>query len=188
MSPPTLEGARVRLRGYRDDDADALFAVFGDPRVTRYWSFAAWTDRAQAEAHLAKLLASPEPDALGWAIARRADDALIGTVTLYAIRTAHRRAELGYSLRVDHQGQGLAREAVRLALDYALGDAHGDAHRSLGLFRIEADVDPRNAASCRMLEQLGFQREGLLRARWRVNGEVCDTALFGLVADDYRPG
>jgi ribosomal-protein-alanine N-acetyltransferase len=66
---------------------------------------------------------------------------------------------------------------LRLALAHAFGP--------LGLRRVEADVDPRNAASCRLLERLGFRREGLLRERWRVNGETCDSALFGLLAREF---
>ena len=45
--------------------------------------------------------------------------------------------------------------------------------------------DPRNLPSCRLVERVGFVREGLLRKRWRVNGEVCDTAFYGLLAEEY---
>lgn len=58
------------------------------------------------------------------------------------------------------------------------------AFGALELRRIEADIDPRNAASCRLVERLGFIREGLLRARWNVAGEICDSAIYGLLAQD----
>jgi len=56
----------------------------------------------------------------------------------------------------------------------------------LNLYRIEADVDPRNTGSIKLLEKLNFRREGFLRQRWRVNGEVCDSVLLGLLKEDYR--
>lgn len=55
------------------------------------------------------------------------------------------------------------------------------------LNRIEADIDPRNAASARVHERLGFVRERLLRERWIVGDEVTDSALYGLLRSDRRP-
>ena len=55
----------------------------------------------------------------------------------------------------------------------------------MGLRRIEADIDPRNLASCRLVEKLGFVREGTLRERWQVNGECADSALYGLLRRDF---
>lgn len=178
MSPPILEGARVRLRPYRAGDREALLAVFGDPGVVRYWSFPVWTSLAEADAFLAPLLAprapDDEPTSVPWAIADLATDALLGTTTIFALQREQQRAEVGYSLASAYQGRGLASEAVTLAL--------GHAFDVLELRRVEADVDPRNLPSCKLLERLGFKREGLLRERWNVNGEICDTALYGLLA------
>jgi ribosomal-protein-alanine N-acetyltransferase len=176
---PTLDGERIRLRPYRAADVDALFALYSDPVVARYWSFPPWTEVAQAEAYLAPMLAMVDGGPqYSWVIARATDDAMIGTTTLFSIRRDQLRCELGYSLARAEHGKGLASEAVRLALGFAFD--------TLGLERIEADVDPRNAPSCRMLERLGFQREGFLRARWRVAGEVSDTALYGLLRGELR--
>ena len=59
------------------------------------------------------------------------------------------------------------------------------AFEELGLHRVEADVDPRNARSLRLLERLGFQQEGLLRERYHVSGEIQDAALLGLLRTDW---
>jgi RimJ/RimL family protein N-acetyltransferase len=175
---PTLESARLRLRAYRADDVDAIFRLYSDPRVMRYWSFPPWTDRAQAEAYLQRALGEmAEGRALPWAIANLSDDKLVGTTTLFALDGVQGRAEIGYSLDPKLQGQGMASEMLRTALSYGFD--------ILRLRRIEADVDPRNTPSCRLLERLGFRLEGLLRARWRVAGEICDTALYGLLAPEF---
>ena len=172
---PELRTPRLRLREFRPDDADALYAVHSDPRVMRYWSFPAWTDAAQARARVATVLEQRARGAVyAWAIADAASDRLIGSIAAFALDRVHRRAEIGYSLHADWQGRGLAREALRAALAFLVDVA--------GYERIEADIDPRNVASCRLAERLGFVREGLLRGRWRVDGETCDTALYGLLA------
>lgn len=174
---PTLESPRLRLRPYRQDDARAIYALYSDPVVTRYWSFPAWTRREQANEYLAARMALETPAVYAWALAERECDRLIGTTTLFSLSGPHKRAEIGYSLLPARQGQGLATEALRTVLGHAFGP--------LGLERIEADVDPRNEASWRLLEKLGFHREGLLRNRWRVDGEVCDSFLYGLLREDY---
>jgi len=59
------------------------------------------------------------------------------------------------------------------------------AFDALDYLRIEADVDPRNTASCRLLETLGFRQEGLMRERWHVQGEIQDSAIYGLLAREF---
>ncbi len=176
---PVLDGTRLTLRAHREEDLPAFFALYADPRVTRYWSFPAWTDIEQARERFDGVLDGNDPARmLGWAIATRDDDRLIGGVTLFGINQAQGRAELGYSLHTDHWGHGYAREAVALVLAHAFDVLH--------LRRIEADIDPRNAASCRLVQRFGFVHEGVLRERWHVAGELCDTALYGLLERDWR--
>jgi RimJ/RimL family protein N-acetyltransferase len=175
---PQLESERLRLRAYRAQDLDALYALYSDPRVMRYWSFPPWHELAQARAYLDRVQSENASGAvLAWALADRASDAFIGTATLHSLQREQARAELGYSLHPDWQGRGLAAEALHRVIAHAFG--------SMQLRRLEADVDPRNLASCRLLERLGFRREGLLRARWRVAGEDCDSAFYGLLAREY---
>lgn len=175
---PRLHGVRVTLRAIRPSDFDAFYSVYSDPRVTRYWSFPAWTHPSQGEAYFASAVEGSDPSRLlCWAVTLD-DDRLIGTTTLFAINRAQGRAEIGYALHPDAWGRGLAGDA--------LGAMVGHAFDGLGLRRLEADIDPRNTASCRLVERLGFVREGLLRERWHVAGETCDSALFGLLAREWR--
>ena len=178
---PVLETPRVRLRRYRADDAHAMYALYSDPVVMRYWSFPPWVELAQARTYLDRALAGMDSgEIFPWAIADRDSDRLIGALTLFSLHAEQLRAEIGYSLSPEFQGRGLAAEALRLGLAHAFD--------ALGLLRVEADIDPRNNASWRLLERLGFQREGLLRKRWRVNGEVCDTAFYGLLVEEFVRG
>lgn len=176
---PELDGSRVRLRGVDERDFDAFYALYSDPQVMRYWSFPAWTAPAQGREYFANARTGRDPARmLCWAIADRQADRLVGVATLYDIEPGQGRGAIGYALAAQHWGLGYAREAVALALAHAFD--------GLGLRRIEADIDPRNVASCRLVERLGFEREGLLRERWHVAGEPCDTALYGLLARDWH--
>lgn len=176
---PVLAGPRTRLRGFREDDFDPLFALHSDPVIMRYWSFPAWTDKAQADDYFARALAARDPESmLCWAITLHGTDTLIGTTTLFRIDRIQGRAEIGYALSSLHWGQGLGREAVALALDFS--------YDVLDLRRVEADADPRNRGSMRLMQALGFRQEGLLRERWQVGGEISDTAWFGLLAREWR--
>lgn len=176
---PVLAGERIRLRGFREDDLHDLYAVHSDVEVMRYWSFPAWTELSQARERLANASAGRDAERLlCWAIADRDDDRVIGGVTLFAIDRAQGRAEIGYSLRSDQWGRGLAREALRLALAHAFD--------TLGLRRVEADIDPRNTRSCGLAERMGFVREGVLRERWLVADALQDSAMYGLLARDWR--
>lgn len=175
---PVLEGARIRLRGFREADLQNFYAVHSDPVVNRYWSFPAWTELAQATDYFASAIGGRDATRmLCWAIAEPENDLLIGATTLSSINREQGRAEIGYALRASHWGRGLAQEALRLVLDHAFD--------TLVLRRIEADIDPRNGGSCKLVERMGFVREGLLRDRWQVDGEISDSAIYGLLADEW---
>lgn len=177
----TLTTSRLRLRAPRADDLEPLYAIFSDPEALRWWSHPPWTERAQAQACLDSIAAGWRDGSFRqWAIVEPADDVPLGTVTLWALDRMHARCELGFMLRRDRWGQGLAGEAVAAALDHAFG--------ALGLHRVEADVDPGNAASLRLLERLGFVREGRARERWvAADGSGrADGILLGLLAREWR--
>lgn len=175
---PCLASGRLRLRPPGPADVDALYAMYSDPAVMRYWSRPPMTQRAEAEAQLARYADGfAARGGLTWAISVGDDDALVGTCALFHIEPMHRRAELGYALRADHWGRGIAREAVALLLEWGFG--------TLGLNRIEADIDPRNLASRALLLRLGFRSEGLLRERYCVDGETSDTEWLGLLASEW---
>jgi ribosomal-protein-alanine N-acetyltransferase len=179
LPQPELRSDRLHLRDVRTNDAPALFSIHSDPSVMRYWSYPAWTELAQAEQKVADIQRQRrELDILVWAIADAASDRLIGTSAVFALDLKQGRAEIGYSLHPEWQGRGLATEALRLILGYLFDQ--------LQLRRVEADIDPRNEASWRLLEKLGFIREGLLRERWNVNDEICDTAIYGLLRRDFK--
>jgi RimJ/RimL family protein N-acetyltransferase len=175
----TLDTERLRLRPLARTDAPALLAIFADPRVMRYWSTPPWAGIEAAQAFIERDLEAMRAGShLRLGLERRSDALLIGQCTLYDIVQPSKRAQLGYSMAAEAWGQGWMHEALGALLEHGFS--------ALQLHRVEADIDPRNSASARSLERLGFVREGLLRERWIVAGEVSDSALYGLLARDWR--
>ncbi len=179
FSDVTLKTARLDLRPLAPRDADAVYAMRSDPVVQRYGSHPAWTDPQLAVDYIVRdMKAMASGEFAQFAIVRRDDEAVVGTCTLYRLDAQCRRAEVGYVLLPSEWGKGYANEGVSEMLGW------GFEH--LALNRIEADIDPRNVASARALERLGFTREGHLRERWIVDGEVSDSWLYGLLAADWK--
>ena len=172
--PPIMHTDRLTLRPFTHADAAPLFRIFSDDEVVRFWSVGAWTEIAQAEKMIEEaMLAYREGDLTRYAIVLRDTDALIGICNLRGFFEQNRRCELGYALGSAWWGRGYAFEALEALL--------GHAFSSLDMNRIEADIDPRNDASARLLERLGFRQEGYMPERWIVHGEKADTAFYGLL-------
>lgn len=171
---PVIETTRLRLRPLHEADIPAHFAVFSDPEVARYWSREPWTDIAQAEESMKAIMAAREDGSEArFGIELRSTGELIGNVGMHHFFEQNRRCEIGYALGSRHWGQGIATEALRAAIRYGFD--------ALNLNRLEADIDPRNAASARVLEKLGFRKEGYMPERWIVFGEFADTINYGLL-------
>lgn len=176
---PRLQTPRLDLRAPELRDAADLFEVFRDPEVMRYWSSPPMQSVADGEALVIRNQGyNSDGSGYGWVICRREDGRVMGTLSLFHFHEQNDRAEIGYALGRSFWGQGCMHEALTALVEFAFGD--------MGLRRLEADTDPRNAASIRALERLGFLREGLLRERWVVAGEVCDTAFLGLLRSDWN--
>ena len=175
----TLETARLTLRPPRRGDEADLYAIHADPEVMRYFSEPPWTDPARAVRQIDEdALRFDNQESYRFAIILNATGRQVGNCTLYALHPKNRRAEIGYALARAHWGHGYMHEALQALLAFGFTD--------LDLHRVEADIDPRNAASAAALTRLGFTQEGLLRERWIVAGEVSDSALYGLLRRDWE--
>jgi RimJ/RimL family protein N-acetyltransferase len=172
-------GERVRLRRFEDRDAAALFALYADADVMRYWNHAPWTSMAQAKAAIAEARADYVSGAsLHCAIEHLATGVVIGSCALYAFQREHAIASVGYMLAKEHWGRGYVREALELLLGFGF--------EVDGLNRIEAEVSRHNTGSRAALVRLGFLHEGRMRERWIVAGEKHDTVAYALLRDDWH--
>ena len=179
--PEPIEAERVRVRLLAEPDLPALFAVNSDDAVTALLPYATWKTPADGEAWFKRMTDLQATGlALQFVVADKASDRAIGTCLLFRLEEGSQRAELGYALGRAHWGRGLMQEALRALIGHAFGP--------MALRRLEAEVDVRNPASARLLQRLGFSREGLLRQRWVSKGEAKDVEIYGLLRDEWPAG
>lgn len=111
---------------------------------------------------------------------RERPSTFIGKIALNGVmRGAMHGAYLGYWMDVDHQGKGYVTEAIGAVLDFAFGAA--------SLHRVQAAIMPRNARSLRVIEKLGFRREGYAERYLQIAGKWEDHILFARTREEHEP-
>ena len=179
LPAPSLQTVRLHLRPFDDADANALFTLHSSAHVLRYWDAPPWSDRVRAERFIAACRRmAAEGTGTRLAVDRVSDGTFIGWCGLTRWNPDHRSASMGYCLDDAAWGHGYATEAARALLHWAFD--------TLDLNRVQAETDTRNAASARVLEKLGFMREGTLREDCVVNGDVSDSWVYGLIRREWR--
>jgi RimJ/RimL family protein N-acetyltransferase len=179
LPTPTLVTPRLRLRPLEDADAGELFALHSNAAVLRYWDSPAWTERGRADLFLQVCRQMAEQGTgARVAVERASDGTFLGWCNLNQWNPDYRSASLGYIYGQAAWGRGYATEAARALL--------GWAYDALDLNRVQAETDTRNVASARVLEKLGFVHEGTLREDCVVNGEVSDSAVYGLLRREWQ--
>jgi [ribosomal protein S5]-alanine N-acetyltransferase len=141
-----------------------------------------WRDRHTPPAYRAMRRAVLQRARLGTSLpfAIRVEGRLAGQITIdNIVRGALRAGYLGYWIDREVAGRGMASLAVALVCDHAFG--------AVGLHRVQADIRPENGPSQRLVERLGFQREGLLRRYLDIDGDWRDHFAYSLLAEDL-PG
>lgn len=178
---PTLETARFVLRAATDNDAADMFRIMSDLRVMRYFGtppMASPDDASQRVQDIHTAFAAQ--DGVRWVIAPRGTNQLIGTCGFWRLLKPHFRAEIGYELGPEWWGQGVMTEAVGAMLEFGF--------TAMGLHSVEAQIDPENCGSRRVLEKLGFVQEGYFHENYYLPAEECfsDTATFSLLQAAWR--
>ncbi|HMW53828.1 MAG TPA: spermidine N1-acetyltransferase [Rhodocyclaceae bacterium] len=104
----------------------------------------------------------------------------VGLVELVEINHIHRRAEFQIIISPDHQGQGYASIATRLAMDYAF--------TVLNLYKLFLVVDVANTRAIAVYKKLGFREEGTLRHEFFVDGVYRDAYRMAAFQPEYLAG
>ncbi|MEU5217433.1 GNAT family protein [Streptomyces sp. NPDC020807] len=180
LPTPELHTARLRLRPLDEADGEALYALHSSAYVMRYWDSPPWTDPARVGRFLAtSRRIEEEGTGARLAVERLSDGAFLGWCGLTSWNPEFRSASLGYVFDPEAWGHGYATETAHAVLRWAFD--------TLDLNRVQAETDTRNVASARVLEKVGFVREGTLREDCVVNGVVSDSWVFGLLRREWQP-
>lgn len=152
MPIPQLQTYRLILRGFQEEDLDAYVEMCADPEVMRYIGKGQTLSRSESWRSMATMLGHWQLRGYGmWAVEERQSGETIGRVGCWQPE-GWIGFEIGWALRRDYWGQGLATEAAKKAMDYAF--------RELQQSRVMSLIRPENRASRRVAEKLGEKFEG----------------------------
>jgi [ribosomal protein S5]-alanine N-acetyltransferase len=178
MPVPELTTDRLILREMLPSDAADVLTFRGDPIVQKYDDPPIHTVQEALDFIEEIRQKSVAQKSQAWGVALKESNRIIGLVGLWYWNHYHRRAEVGYGIAAAYWGQGIAQEAVKAVVRYGF--------EGMGLNRIYARTLVVNERSVRMLERLGFVREGTQRGYvLEDDGFFYDSALFGLVRQDW---
>ncbi len=178
MQQSALTDEELRLRPIAADDADAIFDSCHGGDMARFIpGFPDPYERDDAAAFAARAVERwRAAEAYAFAIVAGGSDHLVGVIELRAPEDG--AADVGYWVRDDARGRGIATRALRLVSEWAI--------RELGVERLWLTAAPDNVASQRVAEKVGFQREGVLRAHLRFRDGRRDSVMFSLLPADLR--
>jgi len=179
---PVVETERLVLREITMDDAEWYMEHFSRREVVEGQGFPAPENLEAAKEELEKYIVGVfrERTGLRWGITLKGSRRLIGTLGFYRwVQPTGHMAEMGYDLQADRWGKGIMSEAMNAVIDYGF--------KRMKLNRIEATVMPSNPRSMRLLERLGFKKEGVFRERgFNEKGEPVDDVMFSMLRSDWE--
>jgi RimJ/RimL family protein N-acetyltransferase len=175
---PMLTSWRLRLRQFREEDADAMHQCFANPESKRFWTIRSTPSGSRPSALIRRFIDCTASYYRFWAVSDAKTDRCLGMVNYHDGHIRSRRVAIGYIIDPAHHRKGIASEAVSAMLDFCFGE--------LGIHRVQAFIYPDYTASRKLVERPGFRCEGLLRDNLRVNGVWRDDMLFALLETDRR--
>lgn len=172
---PTLHTPRLLLREITQEDAAAVFNMRSDERVMRYIGKLPMKDIGEASELIASYQKAYEQnEAVNWAIClHERPEWQIGTIGFWKMDKVNHRTEIGYTLQYEHWRKGIMDEALTAAIEYCF--------KTLDFHSIEANTDPENEASGRILEKHGFVQEAYFRENFFYEGKFLDSRIYSKV-------
>ena len=180
MTFPILTTPRLRLTEVEPDHAPALFAIFSNPEVVKYYGMDPMHELAQAEKIIEHFKSTYETKrGMRWAITIKDGNRFVGTIGLNNLALGMKKAEVGFEIHPDFWRSGITSEALQAVLDYSFEE--------LGLHRMGAVTFPANSASIGLLKKNGFVEEGKLRSYLFQNGHSHDALIFSILHTEWNP-
>ena len=175
----TIETDRLILRRFAMEDTEAMFRRWAsDDEVTKHLT---WPTHSSVE--ISKMVLTdwtshyPEPDFYNWAIVLKENGPEpIGNISVVGIDNKVDAAIMGYCMSRAHWRKGIMAEALTAVIAFLFDE--------VGFNRVEADHDPNNPASGRVMEKSGMRHEGILRQAGRSNQGIIDVSRWAILKSD----
>lgn len=169
---PFIETERLFLRNLSLNDLPELYSLRTNERVTFHLNRAPDKSLEATKAKLEEIVHLQEKnDAVFWVITLKENPAkMIGNIGYWHIVKEHYRAEVGYLLHPDHWQKGIMKEALVSVVEYGF--------LKMNLHSIEANINPANTASGKLLESCGFNKEAYHKENFFYDGVFYDTIIY----------
>lgn len=180
MKFPILETERLKLIEIKDTHLEDLFLLFKDPEVTKYYNLLPYNNVSDGQKFIEWYSKRFEEElAIRWGIMlkERNDEKIIGTLGFNNYTHKH-RANIGYDLQKQYWNKGYITEALKAVVQFGF--------EQLGVNRIEAEVMLGNISSEKVLNKIGFSKEGVLRQWMYWNEAYYDMCMYALLYHDYK--
>lgn len=174
---PVLETDRLLLMEFVKSDAHEIFKMRSDEKVQRYLDRDPHKSVEESEAMIDGMIKSyNNKEAINWIIRKKDTMDVIGYIGYWRMIKHNVRAEIGYALKPEFWGNGYMSEALTKVIDFGF--------KKLCLHSIEANVNPANSSSIKLLEKFGFNKEAYFREDYFYNGKFLDTTIYSLLETD----
>jgi [ribosomal protein S5]-alanine N-acetyltransferase len=172
---PVIHTERLVLRQITHEDVNEFLSLRSNVQVLKYLDRFPLHSKEEVLELIQKITDSHTGnDAITWAIGFKENPVLIGTIGLWKTDKPNHRAEIGYMLMPEHQRKGIIQEAMTATINYGFN--------SMKLHSIEANINPANEASKKLLEKNGFAKEAYFRENYYFDGRFLDSVIYSLLA------
>ena len=171
---PLLETERINYRQITIDDTEDFFELRTNKEVIKYTDHAPMKNMQEAMDMIERISASfKNNDGVAWVMQSKETEKTIGHITFWRIIKEHHRAEIGYNMFPQYWGKGLMTEAIKKIIKFGFTE--------MKLHSIEANVNPNNLLSIKLLERVGFIREAYFKENYFFNGKFLDSVIYSLL-------
>lgn len=174
---PALTTERLLLEEIEDIHADDMFKIRSDERVVRYLDREPHKTVEESMEMISSIRKSySEKNGIDWAIINRSTQEVIGYIGYWRLLRERVRAEIGYALKPEFWHKGIMKEALVKVIEFGF--------EQFGLHSIEANINPLNIGSIKLLEKAGFKKEAYFREDFLFNGRYVDSVIYSLLETD----
>ncbi len=170
---PILHTERLLLRNITTDDVRAMYDMRSNEAVRKFLDQPKKTFE-ETEKLVAEIISGIEKNEnILWVLSPKGTNEFIGSIGFWRMQPEHHRAEIGYGMVPKYWGSGLMTEAAKAVFKYGFEE--------MKLHSVEANVNPKNLPSRKLLEKCGFVQEAYFRENYYYDGKFIDSAIYSLL-------
>jgi len=176
---PGLITERFKLRSFTKEDRDDFFFMRSSEDVMQFIDIARHKTPEDSDIMIEKIFGMySDKEGINWVIEDKNTGAFVGYCLIFKLDRINCRAELGYALKPEYWGKGIAIEVIKKLLEFGF--------KEMRLHSIEANINTGNSRSRKVLERSGFKKEAHFRENYFYNGKFLDSEIYCIIESDFK--